>query len=61
MWHFMAEYPDKEEQYLLRIQDKDIADKIRSSLTDPKAQASTDVAPLDLKFTSNLLATSWPS
>ena len=47
----MAEQPDKEEQYLLRVQDKDLAEKLSKILRQP---ASTTPPSLELKFTSKL-------
>ena len=46
----MAEYPDKEEQYLLRVQNKAVADSLRTLLRG----TAEDVAatPLDIKFSS---------
>ena len=52
----MAEYPDKEEQYLLRIQNTAVADRIRALLREePAEQANGSAAPIELKFHSEVL------
>lgn len=46
------EQPDKEEQYLLRVLDKPLADKIRAMLREPSGDLGPKCPPIELRFTS---------
>lgn len=49
----MAEYPDKEEQYLLRVQNTEVADKLRNLLQVPQDSGGDKAgAPIELRFSS---------
>ena len=49
----MTEYPDKEEHYLLRVQRRTVADRIRQLLREPvDLNKEEQPAPLELVFTS---------
>lgn len=49
----MTEYPDKEEQYLLRVQDKNVAQRLRDLLRAPAdPDGDKKPAPIELRFSS---------